>query len=98
VKDICTIEVPSSTEWAFQELHPVFRPNVFVDITDSLATKIEALAHYDMGMRKFPHRVRRKHCARLPRGGETRPACRRQKRLSWSGRCGRREIIDDEVY
>jgi LmbE family N-acetylglucosaminyl deacetylase len=55
VKEIYTFEVPSSTEWAFQELQPVFRPNVFVDITDSLATKIEALACYDTEMRKFPH-------------------------------------------
>jgi LmbE family N-acetylglucosaminyl deacetylase len=55
VKEIYAFEVPSSTEWAFQELQPVFRPNVFVDITDSLATKIEALACYDTEMRKFPH-------------------------------------------
>lgn len=60
VKEIYAFEVPSSTEWAFQELQPVFRPNVFVDITDSLATKIEALACYDTEMRKFPH----------PRSGE----------------------------
>jgi LmbE family N-acetylglucosaminyl deacetylase len=55
VKEIYAFEVPSSTEWAFQELQPVFRPNVFVDITDSLATKIDALACYDTEMRKFPH-------------------------------------------
>jgi LmbE family N-acetylglucosaminyl deacetylase len=55
VKEIYAFEVPSSTEWAFQGLQPVFRPNVFVDITDSLATKIEALACYDTEMRKFPH-------------------------------------------
>jgi LmbE family N-acetylglucosaminyl deacetylase len=55
VKEIYSFEVPSSTEWAFQALQPVFRPNVFVDITDSLETKIEALACYDTEMRKFPH-------------------------------------------
>jgi LmbE family N-acetylglucosaminyl deacetylase len=55
VKEIYAFEVPSSTEWAFQGLEPVFRPNVFVDIADSLATKIEALDCYDTEMRKFPH-------------------------------------------
>jgi LmbE family N-acetylglucosaminyl deacetylase len=55
VKEIYAFEVPSSTEWAFQELQPVFRPNVFMDITETLETKIEALACYDTEMRKFPH-------------------------------------------
>jgi LmbE family N-acetylglucosaminyl deacetylase len=34
---------------------PSFRPNVFVDIADSLETKIAALACYDTETRKFPH-------------------------------------------
>ena len=55
VRDVYAFEVPSSTEWAFQRLEPSFRPNVFVDITDSLDTKIAALACYDTETRKFPH-------------------------------------------
>jgi LmbE family N-acetylglucosaminyl deacetylase len=55
VREIYAFEVPSSTEWAFQRLEPSFRPNVFVDITDTLETKIEALAFYDTETRKFPH-------------------------------------------
>jgi LmbE family N-acetylglucosaminyl deacetylase len=55
VSEIYAFEVPSSTEWAFQRLEPVFRPNVFVDITETLETKIEALACYDTETRKFPH-------------------------------------------
>jgi LmbE family N-acetylglucosaminyl deacetylase len=55
VSEIYAFEVPSSTEWAFQRLEPSFRPNVFVDITDTLETKIEALACYDTETRKFPH-------------------------------------------
>jgi LmbE family N-acetylglucosaminyl deacetylase len=55
VKEIYAFEVPSSTEWAFQRLEPSFRPNVFVDITETLETKIEALACYDTETRKFPH-------------------------------------------
>ena len=55
VRDVYAFEVPSSTEWAFQRLEPSFRPNVFVDIADSLETKIAALACYDTETRKFPH-------------------------------------------
>jgi LmbE family N-acetylglucosaminyl deacetylase len=55
VREIYAFEVPSSTEWAFQRWEPSFRPNVFVDITDTLETKIEALAFYDTETRKFPH-------------------------------------------
>jgi LmbE family N-acetylglucosaminyl deacetylase len=55
VRDIYAFEVPSSTEWAFQRLEPSFRPNVFVDIADSLETKIAALSCYDTETRKFPH-------------------------------------------
>ena len=55
VLDVYAFEVPSSTEWAFQRLGPSFRPNVFVDIADSLEIKIAALACYDTETRKFPH-------------------------------------------
>jgi LmbE family N-acetylglucosaminyl deacetylase len=55
VKEIYAFEVPSSTEWAFQRLEPLFRPSVFVDITETLETKIEALICYDTETRKFPH-------------------------------------------
>ncbi len=55
VRDIYAFEVPSSTEWAFQHLGPPFRPTVFVDIADSLETKIAALGCYDTETRKFPH-------------------------------------------
>jgi LmbE family N-acetylglucosaminyl deacetylase len=55
VREIYAFEVPSSTEWAFQHVEPLFRPNVFVDITETLETKIKALACYDTEMREFPH-------------------------------------------
>jgi LmbE family N-acetylglucosaminyl deacetylase len=55
VRDVYAFEVPSSTEWAFQRIEPPFRPNVFVDIADSLETKIAAMDCYDTEIRKFPH-------------------------------------------
>ena len=47
VKRVYAYEVPSSTEWAFQQFSPVFRPNVFVDISATLEKKIEAMKLYE---------------------------------------------------
>jgi len=55
VRQVLTFEVPSSTEWAFQKVEPVFRPNVFVEVSKTLDTKIAALACYDSETRDFPH-------------------------------------------
>ena len=55
VRQILTFEVPSSTEWAFQKIEPVFRPNVFVEVSKTLDAKIAALACYDSETRDFPH-------------------------------------------
>ena len=55
VREIFAFEVPSSTEWAFQRLRPSFRPNVFVDVTNTLETKLAALACYETETRTFPH-------------------------------------------
>jgi LmbE family N-acetylglucosaminyl deacetylase len=55
VRDIYAFEIPSSTEWAFQSIRPVFRPNVFVEISETIETKIAAMSCYDTEIRKFPH-------------------------------------------
>ncbi|MBN2569181.1 MAG: PIG-L family deacetylase [Deltaproteobacteria bacterium] len=55
VKDIYAFEVPSSTEWAFSQFQPVFLPNMFVDIRDTLDIKIRAMQHYEGESRTFPH-------------------------------------------
>lgn len=55
VREIYCFEVASSTEWAFQRVEPVFRPNVFVDIADTLESKIAAMECYESEARKFPH-------------------------------------------
>lgn len=55
VREIYAFEVPSSTEWAFGSLRPTFRPNVFVDVTATLESKIAAMACYETESRKFPH-------------------------------------------
>ena len=48
-------EVPSSTEWAFNQFQTGFMPNVFVDISDTLRIKIEAMETYKTEIRHFPH-------------------------------------------
>lgn len=55
VREIYAFEVPSSTEWAFHQLRPTFRPNVFVDVSRTLAAKIAGLACYESEARNFPH-------------------------------------------
>lgn len=55
VRELYAYEVPSSTEWAFSRFEPVFRPNVFVDISGTLSLKEKALMAYDSETRAFPH-------------------------------------------
>lgn len=55
VKEIYAFEVPSSTEWAFEQLGPMFRPNVFLDITETLEVKVQAMQLYASEARPFPH-------------------------------------------
>jgi LmbE family N-acetylglucosaminyl deacetylase len=55
VRELYAFEVPSSTDWAFGQFAPVFRPNVFVDISVTLETKIKAMALYTSEVRSFPH-------------------------------------------
>lgn len=54
VKEVYAFEVPSSTEWAFQQFQP-FRPNVFMDISTTLETKLKAMKLYESEGRAFPH-------------------------------------------
>jgi LmbE family N-acetylglucosaminyl deacetylase len=55
VRDVYAFEVPSSTEWSFQRLEPAFRPNVFVDISETLGRKVQALLAYETEVRPYPH-------------------------------------------
>lgn len=55
VREIYMFEVPSSTEWSFGQFKPSFSPNVFYDISKTLAAKIEMLSLYKDEIRDFPH-------------------------------------------
>lgn len=46
VKTIYAMEIPSSTEWNSFNPQTAFIPNVFVDITESIDLKVEAMSKY----------------------------------------------------
>jgi LmbE family N-acetylglucosaminyl deacetylase len=55
VKSLLCFEVPSSTEWQLPGSAPVFSPNWFVDISDTLDRKFAALDAYAAELRDWPH-------------------------------------------
>ena len=52
VKNLLSFEILSSTEWKYSD---VFKPNFFVDITDTLPKKIEAMNCYISEQPNPPH-------------------------------------------
>lgn len=54
-KEIYCFETPSSTEWNFKNKKNNFDPNYFVDISDTIEEKMEALRLYENEMRNYPH-------------------------------------------
>ena len=59
VRRVCAYEVPSSTDWAPPVPGSVFTPNLFVDISGTLETKLTAMKAYAEAFRSevrpYPH-------------------------------------------
>ena len=59
VRRVGVFEIPSSTDWAPPVLGSVFTPNLFVDVSETLDTKLAAMDAYTDAhvneMRDFPH-------------------------------------------
>ena len=55
LKKLYSFEVPSATEWSFQSFHPVFKPNTFEDVNETMHMKLKAIEMYDGEARSFPH-------------------------------------------
>jgi LmbE family N-acetylglucosaminyl deacetylase len=55
VETIYSYETRSETEWAAPFHHEQFVPNVFVDISDHLTTKTDAMQRYRSQVRDFPN-------------------------------------------
>ena len=52
VRMVISFEVPSATEWRFNE---TFRPSLFRDVTATWSSKLAALEHYHEELRPSPH-------------------------------------------
>jgi LmbE family N-acetylglucosaminyl deacetylase len=59
VSKMCAFEVPSSTDWAPPIPGSVFAPNLYVDVSETLETKLTAMKAYAQTflseVRPFPH-------------------------------------------
>ncbi|HHV72896.1 MAG TPA: PIG-L family deacetylase [Clostridia bacterium] len=55
VKEIYCFETLSSTEWNFGDKNNSFRPNVFIDIENTLSFKLKAMTCYETELREYPH-------------------------------------------
>ena len=55
LKKFAVFETPSSTEWAWPMTGTEFRPNLFVDVTDTIEAKIAAMECYETELRDYPH-------------------------------------------
>lgn len=53
--EILCFETVSSSEWTQNTQDKLFKPTYFVDISDTINDKLEALRQYDVEMRTFPH-------------------------------------------
>lgn len=54
VKELYFTEVPASTDWSFSKVQPVFEPNTYVDITNFIELKKQALALYVTETYEYP--------------------------------------------
>jgi len=55
VKRVLAFETLSSTEWAMPEPSTAFQPTTFVDVSETLETKLTALEAYEDELRTHPH-------------------------------------------
>jgi len=55
LRRFAVFETPSSTEWAWPLPGAAFEPNLFVDVSDTLETKIAAMECYGSELRDYPH-------------------------------------------
>ena len=55
IKKVLCYETLSETEWAAPFVENVFIPNVYVDISQTLEIKLEAISIYETELKEFPH-------------------------------------------
>ena len=55
LKSLSFVEIQSATDWGFEASGDSFKPNHYVEVTEEVGLKLEALACYRNVMREFPH-------------------------------------------
>ena len=55
VRKVLSYEVLSETEWAAPFVENAFIPNVYMDISETLETKLKAMSEYQSELKEFPH-------------------------------------------
>lgn len=55
VREIYSFEQPAATEWAAPLAQNAFMPNTFVDIRETLQSKLKAMTCYHTELRQWPH-------------------------------------------
>jgi N-acetylglucosamine malate deacetylase 1 len=55
VRKVLSYETLSETEWSAPFQQESFIPNVYVDITATLETKLKAMSKYKLELKEFPH-------------------------------------------
>ena len=73
LRTLIYMEVPSATDWAFDNARDVFRPDTYFDIASTFGKKLEALQAYQGIMRPAPHPRSEEYLRALAtvRGGES---------------------------
>lgn len=55
IRDVYSFEVPSATEWSFGATGGQFQPNMFVNVSETMPAKLDAMSKYTAEVRQFPH-------------------------------------------
>ena len=55
VKKIRSFEVLSSTEWNYQNQTNIFTPNIYIDISETIEKKLDAMKCYKSEIMDYPH-------------------------------------------
>lgn len=55
LKSLSFMEIQSATDWGFEASGDSFKPNHYVEVTEEIELKLQALACYRNVMRDFPH-------------------------------------------
>ncbi|MGN0197019.1 MAG: PIG-L deacetylase family protein [Candidatus Gastranaerophilaceae bacterium] len=76
VKTIYSMEIPSSTEWNSYTKETIFCPNTFIDISETIEDKVNAMGIYKSELREYPHPRSLQHIKELAKGNGTKVGLR----------------------